>query len=337
MNYNMNIQLTLDYELFLGDKTGTVSKCLIEPLDALNRVLCKKDVKLTLFVDCAYLLKMQKMAVNDSSINQDYRTVCKHLETLGKDGHELQFHFHPQWLYSDYSNNVWKMDLDHYKLSDMDEEFLRTSFSEALSILRNIASNDVCAFRAGGYSIQTYSHIKELFKSNGIRMDSSVMPGGVILEEKHFYDFRKAPRKGRWRFSEDVIKEEEDGPFIELPITTNVPLTNIHYLLKKRILSKSHAGNHIWGDGRSIDLAGSTANRIKDKISKLLRPCIFVASIDNVMSENLQDMYDSNKNEYFTVIGHPKNFTKKSIQNVESFIDITCNNAMFSTVSSCIK
>lgn len=333
----MKVQLTLDYELFLGDNTGSITKCLIEPLDALNKVLSKKDVKLTLFVDCAYLLKMKQLAEKYEIINKDCNSVCNHLEKLSKDGHELQFHFHPQWLYSDYSNNTWGMDLDHYKLSDMEEGVLQVSFSEALAILRGIAINDVCAFRAGGYSIQTYKHVKDLFLANGIIIDSSVMPGGVILEEKHFYDFRKAPKKGLWKFSDNVIKEDVNGDFVELPITTNIPLTNFHYLLKKRSLSQRHAGNKIWGDGRSIDLVGSTTKRLKDQFSKFLRPCIFVASIDNVMSENLQDMYDNNKSEYFTVIGHPKNFTKKSIQNVESFIDRVGGDAVFSTVSSCIK
>lgn len=331
----MRIHLTLDYELFLGDNTGSVAKCLIEPMDALSVVLKRKGVKLTLFVDCAYLLKMQSLT-QYNAINKDIKDVCNHLERLSKEGHELQFHFHPQWLYSDYSDKGWRMDLDHYKLSDMEEDYLHSSFSDSLALLRNIASNEVCAFRAGGYSIQTYPNVKDLFFSNGITIDSSVMPGGVILEQKHFYDFRKAPKKGCWKFSDDVIIEDENGGFMELPITTEVPSTVFHYLLKKKKLTKSHAGNRIWGDGRSIDLAVSTTQRMKDQVSKFFRPCIFVATIDNVMSENLAEMYRHNKGDYFTVIGHPKNFTRKSIANVESFINEVAENEVYATVSECL-
>lgn len=52
----MNVFFTIDYELFLGGNTGTVRNCLIRPLNALTELLDKYQIKLTLFVDAAYLL-----------------------------------------------------------------------------------------------------------------------------------------------------------------------------------------------------------------------------------------------------------------------------------------
>lgn len=327
----MDIRLTLDYELFLGDKTGTVEKCLIEPMEALRSVLNKNGIKITLFVDAAYLLRIRNLS-NIPELNNDYGTVCSYLEELSRDGHELQFHFHPQWLYSNYKESAWSMDLDHYKLSDVEEDYLQESFSEALGIVRSVSRNEVNAYRAGGYSIQTYKNVSALFKKNGIKIDSSVMPGGVVLEEKHYYDFRKAPKKSSWKFSTDVIKEDITGSFIEVPITTQIPKTTIHYLYLKKGLSAKHGPFKVWGDGRSIDTTGSRLQRITDKVNKLFRPCILAASIDNIMSENLFEIYRTNPYKCLTIIGHPKNFTNKSIQNVKSFIEIAKNDC-FKTIS----
>ena len=327
----MDIRLTLDYELFLGAKPGTIQKCLIEPMEALRSVLNKNGIKITLFVDAAYLLRIRNLS-NIPELNNDYGTVCSYLEELSRDGHELQFHFHPQWLYSDYNDGAWSMDLDHYKLSDVEEDYLQDSFSEALGIVRNVSSNEVNAYRAGGYSIQTYKNLKTLFSKNGIKIDSSVMPGGVVLEEKHYYDFRDAPKKSYWKFETDVTEEVKNGMFIEIPITTQKPRTTFHYLYLKKGLSKQHGPFKVWGDGRSIDTTGSRMKRYTDKFNKFFRPCILTASIDNIMSENLINIYQTNPNDCLTVIGHPKNFTNKSINNVASFIDMASKDC-FKTIS----
>ena len=56
----MNCFITLDYELFLGEKTGTVDGCLVKPMDALLRVLDKYGIKANVMVDAAYLLRMKQ-------------------------------------------------------------------------------------------------------------------------------------------------------------------------------------------------------------------------------------------------------------------------------------
>ena len=47
----MNIYITLDYELFLGPKTGSVDKCLIEPTYNLCKVVSKHGSKMVFFID----------------------------------------------------------------------------------------------------------------------------------------------------------------------------------------------------------------------------------------------------------------------------------------------
>lgn len=56
----MNAILTLDYELFMSNKTGTPQKCLFEPMDALVRMLDKFHIKANIFVDVAYILRLRQ-------------------------------------------------------------------------------------------------------------------------------------------------------------------------------------------------------------------------------------------------------------------------------------
>lgn len=72
-------------------------------------------------------------------------------------------HFHPQWLYSEYNDGMWKMDFDHYKLSDMSTDFLTLTFSNAKLLLESIIEK-VIAFRAGGYSLSAFWNYKNVYR-----------------------------------------------------------------------------------------------------------------------------------------------------------------------------
>ena len=56
----MNIYITLDYELFFGPKSGTVNKCIIEPIEKLLKIVDPLNVKIVCFVDSGYLLALEK-------------------------------------------------------------------------------------------------------------------------------------------------------------------------------------------------------------------------------------------------------------------------------------
>lgn len=67
----------------------------------------------------------------------------------------------------------------------------------------------ICAFRAGGWTIQPFCILKDCFKENGIVIDSSVMHG-ICQDNKYSkFDFRYAPNKEIYRFLDDVCVEDE--------------------------------------------------------------------------------------------------------------------------------
>lgn len=59
MKKNKKILLTFDYEPFLGKKSGSVSKCVIEPTNVLISIMDKYNAKGIFFVDMLYLLNLK--------------------------------------------------------------------------------------------------------------------------------------------------------------------------------------------------------------------------------------------------------------------------------------
>ncbi len=183
----MKLLITLDYELFLGSKTGTVEKCLIEPMDRLIEVGDKYSLKYTIFVDSTYLLKLRELSAKYSNLKEDYLRISEHIKFLHKLGHDIQLHIHPHWHYSEYNGKEWLLDKNHYKLSDLSDEDARMIFSKSKQLLDEIIGEETIAFRAGGFSAQT-NNLITLFEENNIKVDSSVYP-------KNLYDSSQQMRK----------------------------------------------------------------------------------------------------------------------------------------------
>ncbi len=50
--------LTIDYELFIGTKKGTVRGCIIEPTEKLISILSMNDSKMTGFLDVLHYYRL---------------------------------------------------------------------------------------------------------------------------------------------------------------------------------------------------------------------------------------------------------------------------------------
>lgn len=65
------IILSFDYELFFGDKSGTVQKTLIEPTNALLDTMDKAGLKGTFFVDVMMLKYLKQVGAERT--DSDYK------------------------------------------------------------------------------------------------------------------------------------------------------------------------------------------------------------------------------------------------------------------------
>lgn len=318
------VYLTIDYELFMGSKVGTINNCLITPMNALTKMLDKYNIKCNVFVDAAYLLRLYQLKDN-IQIEEQFKLVTSHVKNLSKQGHAIQFHFHPQWLYSRYENG-WIMDFDHYKISDMPIDDIKTLIPEAIELLQSYSINKLKAFRAGGYSFPNESYFYEILRKYEINVDSSVLKGAKIKSKYQSYDYRSLPINVPYRFDKDLCLEDPNGFFTEYPITTIKMIGYKYFYIKHLLIRKYNGviGNGRFGDGKGIGLAGSVITRAINKIKRLITPSIISATIDGEFSLYLENVYIHNSvNDIynaFVVIGHPKNLSGKSISVFEKFI-----------------
>lgn len=317
----MKIFITLDYELVLGRRTGTVNSCLVQSTKAFCQMLSVYNVPATFFVDCAYLLRMRELKDKYPALQKDYEDVVSNLKYLQKQGHSLQYHFHPQWLYSTYDDEGWHMDYDHYKLSDVEESKLRHDFKEGTMLLESITGEKPVAFRAGGFSLTTCKYYIDLFQENGIFIDSSVN-GGKVKSKLHEYDYSKAPKRTLWKFENDVNVPEENGRFTEYSITrVGRKKPGVFSFIKRYILKARYHSTIEYCDGGGSEF--SKFDTFKKYFPTLFRFSRGYMTMDIFYSCDLVKQYETvskTDENNLVVIGHPKHLSDGAINNIEIFI-----------------
>lgn len=216
--------LSYDYELFFGDKSGTVQKTLIEPTNMILDAMESVGLKGNFFVDWQ-MLKYIKQE-NDERCQEDYTLIVTQLKDIIRRGHRIELHIHPHWVDAKYNGDgTWNFDdFTHYSLQSFSQREVTQMFVDGTNLLTKIVqevdpSYKIVAFRAGGWAVQPFSLLKEGFKRADIKIDSSPCKGFVIRELHSNCDFRNIPDKSLYRFSDDICKEVVDGEFICIPIT----------------------------------------------------------------------------------------------------------------------
>ena len=331
-NSPLKYYITLDYELFLGEDSGTVDGCLIEPTRHLLDLLNHHGIKATFFVDVALLLKLRELKNDFSVLEGDYHRICNHVRKLAGDGHSIQLHFHPQWLYSAFNNGKWSVDQKHYKIDDLSDEEINQKITDGINLLNTLTPKPVSSFRAGGYTLNDFSRVRNVFRQNGINKDSSVLRGVKFISQYQRYDYSSVPAFSHYRFEDNITEYNEIGNFTEYPIST-MPVGILRSNFDRIRIKYAHylfMNNSKWGDGRSVRSTGSNKSIIK-RISNLIRISYRVASIDGVQSLWLDDVckHSAKYGNEVVIIGHPKLITPLSIMRLSKFIDNNKERVLF--------
>ncbi len=305
----MYILPTLDYELYLGSSTGSVDNCLIRPTTMLCRCVADANAKFTFFVDATYLLRLKDYTSVSTQASADYNKIVNQLESLSRQGHDLELHIHPHWAYSNYDDGHWTLDDHHYCLHDMTADEAVSLVGNCKALLEQIKQDEVRVYRAGGFSTQPTSLLADVFRACNLVADSSVCPGMVYHSSHQQYDYSNCPAKSMYRFSDNICVENQQGHFIEIPISMfNVsPLFHWRFALRKVFKSSRHT---TIGDGVSIPATKQSIRR------RLLHytPCIITN--DGMKVDNLFAAYKSMRaagSDLMCIIGHPKLATRYSI------------------------
>lgn len=315
----MDIFLTLDYELFLFNPGNNVDKSLIDPTNVLIGMLNKFQIKAIFFVDVGYLIALSNQMTKYPKLASDYSKIVNQLKYLESQGHELGLHIHPHWEDCHFDGKKWHMDLSRYKLADFSQSEAEFIFTKYLTALQFLSRKKIISYRAGGWCLEPFSHIRNVMKYNGIYIDATVVPGGYQHTSTHSYDFRSYPDLSIWKFNMEPSLYDENGCFYEIPCTSH-RLPQLHYW--KKIINVIFRPNH------KDTLGEAVKPTLKEVLRKLFLANIDAVSIDGNKSNSLLCSFkdkEHNNDPYYSVIGHPKCFDELTYLNLQSFINYVLN------------
>ena len=321
----MNIYLTLDYELFFGDTSGSAEQCIIDPTNRLMEITKRTGARMTYFIDAGYLWALEKFKTEHPELLDDYNAVSKQIKALVEQGNDCQLHIHPHWEDAKYENGQWEFSVHRYKLIDFSKEEVIDIFDRYANALLKTSGQTIHSYRAGGWCLQPFSHVKEAFEKHEIKIDSTVFPGGHSENEVYSYDFRKVTSNSAYSFDNDLCKKDENGQFLELPIASHTysPLFFWQLYGWGRLIPSRHKP---LGNGFPISTKGERSKRLTQS-SRLS------VSLDGFFAKSLTSALKKNKTEDFVVIGHPKACTLFSLEQLEKFIEKNKDEHQFITLS----
>ena len=324
--------LTIDYELFLGNQTGTVRNCMIEPTEKLASILEKNGSMMTIFWDILHYYRLIELENRHPELKQDRLVIEKQILYLAGRGHDIQLHLHPHWLDAKYENSNWKFTYERFNLHRLSSENNPTDINTiygCVTIAKKLMEDlirqvnpgyKVTTFRAGGYLLEPFDQIRDALKKNGIIIDSSICPGIYNNNEISHYDFRFYPTKTKYRFNLTPKVVEDNGDFIEIPIAV-IKLSIIRNIYYKFLRRRKYPSleNERKGDGVgsiSIKKRNTKANKF---FSILISPRMVQFTTDSNFSEKFNYIF-KNVPEYATMILHPKLLNSHTLGILDDYV-----------------
>ena len=114
--------LTIDYEIFLGMKTGTVEKSMIESTYKLADILDLNNSKMTVFWDILHYYRLTELENEYPELKNDRKLIDEQISFLTSKSHDIQLHLHPHWLDAEYKDGKWKFRYERFNLHALSEE-----------------------------------------------------------------------------------------------------------------------------------------------------------------------------------------------------------------------
>lgn len=302
--------LSQDYELFFH-RSGSVEKCLFEPCDALLGMAETLGLKISFFVDAGMILSMQRHAAATAD------RVRKHVASLAAAGHEIALHIHPHWEDTRRVNGAWDFSSTRFQLRDFSDDEAAEIVASYANCLGDLAGQSPTSYRAGGFCVEPFAKIRTALLDAGINIDSSVVPGAWVKGSDKGFDFRGAPTDEWWFFDESPMVPKEGGPFLELPIPTQIlPFYYYWKLIPAKVL-KRPAEN--FGDGYAKKPGTKEILRRLAGLSRRAELSIDYAQVDYLLAaRNLRK-----RRKILQLMGHPKMISQHSLDILKDYVTRT--------------
>ena len=337
----LNIIVSFDYELFLGENYDTPKRILFEPTENLMNLLEKYNVSSTFFADVCSIFAHKKY--NLFEYVDDF---SNQLINIKKRGHDVQLHLHPNWYYSIYDGDKWIFDTLHYTLhkfplkeSSNEKLTMGNIIKEGVKYLNELLlpidqSYRVNTFRAGGYSMQPHSSLIKHLREEGIIIDSSVCANLFSNSKTLSYDYRKIPKTINWWLTPNYpflyCGKKNDGGVYEIPL-----LSEKNSIFRKLFLpgyDKKFRTSSLKGSYISLGEKQKNENSIFKKI-KNYKSSYALVSFDSMPSDRMihyllsMEKKYKNKDLYISIICHPKLVDDGVLSNMENIFSSLCNNS----------
>ena len=321
-----SILFTFDYELFLGSRSGSVSKCLIEPTGLLLDLFEKYKIKGSIFfVDTTYLLRLKSEP--NTAAKADYVKIVDQLKLICEKGHFIFPHIHPHWADAKYVEgaNYWSLtDFSKYRFHHVFPELREELFSQSVNLLKEIV--DTCsvkfpvnAYRAGGWSLQPFEDFKPSFEKHHISHEFSVVPGFKNLSDAQYFDFSECPDKVIYKFDSDPTKEAENGVYTEYTISTIEISKKLYWRNKVWLKYLWKTGQRSMGDGVSLVIKDKELSKgRKEMLGSANREMISIELLNLMKLREYKIFLE--KNSYMHFISHPKMISLHNLKTFERFL-----------------
>ena len=331
MKTTKQVLITFDYELFLGNRSGSVVDCLINPTNQVLDVIEHYGCKAIFFVDTTYLLTLKKN-FQIAACKKDFEIVMNHIKEIASRGHEIFPHLHPHWLDARYlpETNEWRLlNTDKYRFYHISETERSEIFDQSIELLQQYItkvnpSYIVDSYRAGGWCIQPFDVFLPYFIKHNIKFDFSVLGGFYLFSNAQYFDFSKAPQKTIYQFDNNITVEKDNGRFTEFNISSIYIPQHIK-LLEKFFLKLYYK---ITGDNSFSRGEGQIAVKIDKNFAvpqqqghDILDSAWERIAIE-LMSSVKQGEYKKylHNNGYMHFISHPKMLTQHNIKMFDKFL-----------------
>ena len=318
-----NLILTLDYELY-GNGSGNVFKHIIEPTEKILRIVDKYNAKITIFFEVVEYWRLKSEWELGNKMGYDKspaKSMEKQLIQPYKNGHDIQLHIHPQWINAHWTGTDWVVDLSQWRLGSYKKSgglsltALLKKGKETLESIINDRNYHCHTIRAGGYNIQPSYDLVKAMQESGLKIDSSVYPGGKEMGRLSQYDYTGIPVDRGWWFCGDCLESESDKTkaLLELPIVA-FPFTRIKKYLAldrvKSILNNRQSAKDSF-DAKTSDSNGGFINKVQyffQQESLTWDYCLFTIAMHRKF---LKHIAEQSERDVFVLVGHPKSFVSE--------------------------
>jgi len=311
MPFQPNIILTFDYEVFLGQDTGTINNCVIKPTNRILEILKQNNAKAIFFVDATWLLFLKE------NYPFDFQLVTRQIKEIIGTGSSVELHLHPQWLNAIKLNDkIVFTSFENYALHSLTTEEILVLFDKSIKLLEEITLQKIRCFRAGGFCIEPFDKVQCAFEESRIKYDFTVVPGTYLRSgDGYDFDFSNAPSLCFYNFQSNVNIPDPNGQFVEIPVS--VYKNNPFFRLLNKIILISE-NDKIFGDGKSIQESSSNFFRTLFRRLRFSYSLLTIDKMNCLIFRMIVSKYFKNC-RLLVIISHPKTLSNKALENL-SFV-----------------